>query len=325
MDPDPPVESLVAHWEVGRLRSAQESLRGSRNRIWQLTTDFGRYALRQCRHAVPDVEREIELIRYAAARGIPTPEPLRMPDGRCLLVVGGAPYLLFPFVSDMQIERHAPGPGHLRAMGLFLGDLHLRLRDGPHALVRHRPPLADASASLARLDHFEALIRGLDDPVDTDVWLLERLDGRRRCIEAGPDRDPSGYDELAKQPIHGDYQDQNLFFAEGRVSAVIDWEHAFVGPTAWDVVRFVGLVTQHDAHRSRAFLRAYLEVAPTTWEILDAVALARTWSDTLSLWLYEGIYEQDNERLRRFVNPPPFDPPWRRWRRLREALGDDLG
>lgn len=42
---------------------------------------------------------------------------------------------------------------------------------------------------------------------------------------------------LEQQVIHGDYQEINLFFEDGKVSAVIDWDQSYVAPRASEVVQ----------------------------------------------------------------------------------------
>src|SRR4051794_38533605 len=66
--------------------------------------DGRRHFLKGSRHRDPRVvEAEHAVIRYGAARGIPTPLPLLSPDGQGVVVVDEVPWSAFPYVKGAML------------------------------------------------------------------------------------------------------------------------------------------------------------------------------------------------------------------------------
>ncbi len=71
-------------------------------------------------------------------------------------------------------------------------------------------------------------------------WPVWR--GRREWILGAGSAQPANLTALDQQLIHGDYQDTNLFFEHGQVSAIIDWDQTYLAAREWEVVRTMHLV-----------------------------------------------------------------------------------
>jgi hypothetical protein len=111
------------------------------------------------------------------------------------------------------------------------------------------------------------------DPVA--AVALARLAGQRAYPERRPAPDghrTGGPATQPEQPIHGDYQDANLFFDRGRVSAVIDRDQIALAIPAWEVVRALELVFGFEPHRCRRFVDAYRTERALPLTDLDAAA-----------------------------------------------------
>jgi homoserine kinase type II len=141
------------------------------------------------------------------------------------------------------------------------------------------------------------------------AWLLTNAGGAR-----------VDFQNLDQQVIHGDYQQTNLFFDNGRVSAIIDWDQAYVAPRAWEVVRTLHLVFEFDPGPCHIFLDAYRAEAPLTFVELEVAAAAYSHTRAHDLWPYEAVYLEDNDRARGFLRPGHFVPLSRPWSRLRATL-----
>jgi homoserine kinase type II len=147
-------------------------------------------------------------------------------------------------------------------MGRFLAELHLALRNFPSERVPARSIDIDPVATLRGIDRLLAVIR--DRPVldAVDRYALERLESRRVWIECSGSAALPDLSSLGRQVIHGDYQETNLFFDAGKVSAIIDWDQAYTAPRAWEVVRTLHLAFHLCLETCRAFLSAYRAELP---------------------------------------------------------------
>src|SRR6185436_4138911 len=61
-----------------------------------------------------DVEREGAIVAHVAARGVPTPAPLRTPAGEPFLRWDGTFVSVFPWIDGRTLKRAEIGPGHAR-------------------------------------------------------------------------------------------------------------------------------------------------------------------------------------------------------------------
>lgn len=311
---------IAGAWPAGAVLDVVADRRGTMNRTWRVSTADGCFALRRYRHRDRDrVRREHALLDFVADAGVPAPRPIPLAGGGSVLEADGRLHALFPWMPGRPVGRGNLTLQHLAAAGECLARVQAALATAPAALVRPRPRPRPVEEALAALDRYERTILALSAPEETDRWLLERLRGRRDWIRERRDSELDRFAALPASPSHGDFHEANLLFEGDRISAVLDWEKAMLAPPAWDAERFLALVTDYEPAASRAFLAPWLAARPTTTEELDAVAFARGWIHTLELWLYAGIYDDGDDRLRRFVRPPPFRASYGRWRRLRDA------
>lgn len=287
---------------------------------------MGRFALRAYRPIDrAHVEREHALIGFAAAGGIPVPQPVQLPDGGTILERDARFYALFEWARGSQLERPRLGVGEAAACGRVLGRIHERLRGYPLAAVATRSVTSaaptDRSQTVAELDRLEAVIRARPslDPMDDHV--LNHLGGRRRWLERSSG-DVVSLDGIPIQPLHGDFQESNLFFGAGQVSAVIDWDEAHGGRRAWELIRAIHLMLKFEPELCRAFWLGYDASLPMRFEELDQVAAAYAEMRVHDLWAYRAIYDEGDDRVRRFFSPGTggFVPLTERWARLRPHL-----
>lgn len=152
---------------------------------------------------------------------------------------------------------------------------------------------------------------------DTDRTALHHLAGRREWLQEwaaldGPMRRRFG--ALPLQVVHGDFQETNLFFGGGEVSAVIDWDQCGVAPRAWEVLRALHLMLGLAPETCRVFLAAYRDLCPLPrLELQEAAACYDALADQ-NLWVYEALYLEGDDRVRPFLTPGAFVPFAARWR-----------
>ena len=315
------LRDLLCSWPIGTVRSVTRPTSGTVNQTFLIATDTGRYVLRSYRHREPEpVIREHAVIAHVRAADLPAIAPLPLLDGKTVLAVDGRFHALFPLAPGGQCERAALGPDEAAAMGDCLGRLHRALSSLPPQWAAPRSFATDRGGTLARIARLEATIRARPQLAAHDHGALVWLHGQREWIERH-DADP--HDLLASlewQVIHGDYQETNLFFLAGRVSAVIDWDQTYLAPRAWELQRTMHYAFAFSLRLCGPFLAAYRSIMPTTLDDLDRAALAYAQKIGHDLWIHEEYYHQGNERVRRFFQPGGFVSPGEQWRALRRSV-----
>jgi homoserine kinase type II len=312
--------NILAAWGIGDVRSVTTTRAGVINHTWLIEAAAGRYVLRGYCHAVrAPVEREHTLLAYACAHGLPAVMPIQLPAGATILERDGRFYALFPHAPGHQVTRAELTEAKLKAMGAFLATMHRALRDFPLDRAARRDMAIDRGATLTRIERLQATIQTLPTHDERDHWALTQLAGRREWIvESSLERIPD-LSTLPEQVIHGDYQEDNLFFEGDQVVAVIDWDQSYITPRAWEVVRSLDLTCGFVAERCRAFLSGYRAYAPLDMAELDLAAVAYSLMRAHDLWIYEAIYIAGDSRPRRFIAREPFTPLLERWEAVREA------
>jgi Ser/Thr protein kinase RdoA (MazF antagonist) len=126
---------------------------------------------------------------------------------------------------------------HIIAMGTFLARLHKNLQAYPLEHVSSFSFTIDHDTTLTRIEHIEQILRSKHHLEEVDHLALTRLEQRRIWLKQSSPTNIASLLSLEQQVIHGDYQESNLFFDEGRVSAIIDWDFACPALRAWEVFR----------------------------------------------------------------------------------------
>jgi homoserine kinase type II len=342
--------SLASAWDVGDVAEATEPATGTVNHTLLLTTSRGRFVLRGYRHREREpVEREHAVIEHVRARGLPAVAPLPLLGGsrgshasrdHTILERDGRFYALFPWARGWQVPRAALGPAEAAAMGAFLARLHRALADFPadRVSIPRRSYAFTRSKTLARIDELAGIVRAgaATDPLAPT--MLARLAAQRAHVETLPDAVDVSWGGLEEQVIHGDYQETNLFFADGphglgaadesrgadgqyggcAVSAIIDWDQTHLAPRAREVIRALDYAFGFEPRTCRAFLRAYRTEEPLPLEELDIAAAAHNTLASHGLWLYEAHYAEGNHRVTRLLEDAgTFVLSAERWQRAR--------
>lgn len=315
------VAELLKAWTPFPLLSSTTPDTGTIHQTRLLKTARGDYALRIYRYIDREpIEREHALIAYMRKQDIPAVAPLPLPGGETLLERDGGFYALFPFAVGHQVSRHELTTKIAAAMGTFLSEVHRALRHYPQEYVRRRTLTVAPTDTLAKIERIEATIHSRSPLDEMDQHVIVRLIEKRQQL-AHTSSHARDLSQLEHQVIHGDYQETNLFFEDGKVSAIIDWDQAYVAPRAWEVVRTLHLALKLDAQLCQAFLDAYRTGIPLPLTDLDLAATVYAEKRTHDLWAYEAIYLEGNDRVRQFLHPGNNPPPLaERWARLYDSL-----
>jgi Ser/Thr protein kinase RdoA (MazF antagonist) len=186
-------------------------------------------------------------IAARAAAAVPeVPVPLRTPAGTTVVVIGGRPVSLWPHVEGGWLDRD--DPGQRRQAARLLARVHRALASAPGPPPRPYPSLMDPG-----LDRpFPGVDHALTDPA-LDAWLARRSNA-------------------ARHPLHGDWYRGNLLVHGGRISAVLDWDEAWIGPPEFELAaaaREFGSRWDTDLTAARRFVDDYLHAGGTAPSLPD--------------------------------------------------------
>ena len=170
------VEELLTGYGLAGYRSHRAVAAGTINTNLAIELAGAVYFLRVNEgKALADVAREATIVDHLAARGVPTPRPLRARSGEPWLVWRGLYISLFPWVAGRVLARAEVEPAHARQAGAALARLHRAGEDFPDT----RPGRYEPDEIARRFAAIEGVAAG-----DPDA-------GRRRC-RAGPRPRPAG-------------------------------------------------------------------------------------------------------------------------------------
>ncbi|HVZ34914.1 MAG TPA: phosphotransferase, partial [Polyangiaceae bacterium] len=211
-----------------------------------------------------------------------------------------------------QLRGTELGEAEAKAAGLLLGELHRALAPLRDTGYLHWTLSWDGAAWCERLNGVERVLLARAESDETDRWALERLRAQRRWLADArcPHRHVHG---APAQVVHGDYQDANLFFEAGRVSAVIDWDQAAYLPRGYEIARTCSFMFRLDPALSRSFIAAYRGANPIDdGELGDGAAGWGCFSDH-HVWPLEEAYLHGNGAARRYIPHTPFRPFREAW------------
>jgi homoserine kinase type II len=216
---DSELNAFLEGFDLGRALSFKGVAEGVENSNFLLDTEAGRFVLTIFERRVreEDLPFFIGLMDHLAGRGFPCPRPLPDRLGRQLQRLRDKPAVVVSFLPGLSVRR--PLAQHCREAGLGLARLHLASEGFPG---RRRNALGQASwAGLFAPVRAEAerLREGLSRQIDVDLEAFE---------EDWPRDLPAGV-------IHADLFPDNVFFADGRFVAAIDFYFACQDAFAYDL------------------------------------------------------------------------------------------
>ena len=260
-----------------------------------------------------EVEAEQAIIDHVRARGVASPSIIPTLSGERVLEHAGHFYSLFEHAVGVQVERTALNGGLARAMGQCLAGIHLALVDF-RVIPKVGPPAPPPShVILDRIPILLDRVRALDEDAKRRRWAQERLESHAAWLSSGAASDVPPVPDEPVQFVHGDYHEGNVFFADGHVASVIDWDRAGPNWPAIDAVRALDLALDVNPGLCAPFLDGYRSRRELPTEVLDAAADCYSFYSAHDLWLYETLYIAGDNRVRRFLRPGPFVPFAESW------------
>jgi len=307
-------------WDIGRWCEVEELSGGAVNRVFSVKTSSGRYVLRRYRAGTASqLNREARVTMWVRRHGLPAIAPMVSISGELHVECDGVCFALFPFADGAQKAASDLTLEHAAAAGDMLGRLHRVLAGLPAA--EWRPPrlLWDGRAWGERLTVLEHAIQGRPEADGRDEIALARVRAQRAWMEHPDCRHGHDLGE-ALQVTHGDYHHGNLFFSEGQVSAVIDWEQTQLLPRAYEAVRAATYMFSGLREPTVAFLSSWRQIAGASADELAQGAAAFSVVRDHWVWPLEEVYLSGNDRARRYIPDAPYEPFSSTWVQIQKHL-----
>jgi homoserine kinase type II len=249
------VEDVLRSFGLAGYRSHRAIAAGTINTNLALDLESGAFFLRVNEgKALSDVVREVNIVEHLAARGLPTPRPLRARNGEAWLSWQGVYLSLFPWVTGRVLTRAEVEPRHAHQTGAALARLHQIGADYPDT----RPGRYEAEEIARRFATVQAAAAGDPELAAAAAELGPEL--QRLAAARGPG--------LTQGLIHGDLFIDNVLFHDGALSALLDFEQASWGRLAYDLaVSVLAFGFGGDDFRpqvTRALLEGYAGIRPVT-------------------------------------------------------------
>lgn len=314
--------NVLTHWlassHLATVQAARSGFSGAR--VWQVTHNDQRYALRHWPAAFPAARlSEIhELQSFLAAQGLPVPAPIHALAGGTLVEVAGAQWELADWRPGEADYRDDPNAEKRRAAFQMLARLHRAAAEFISTTGQGGMQLAPAPSLARRHARAEALLSGeLTDlhravgktTTTTAVDELTRL--APETLALVEQTLPAAARRLAawrRTPLPvqwrlGDVHHDHILFTGEHVTGVIDFGAAAVDAPAGDVARLLGSVVGDDRDAWRDGLAAYEQLRPLTPAEREAVELFDASGTMLAAanWLHWLL-----------VEPPPAAGPLNR-------------
>jgi len=225
---DRDVSRLAADFDLGRVTAYETIAAGTINSNFSVDTTTGRWFVRINEgKSEADVAWEARLVEALAAGGVPTPVPRAARDGRryaALDAPDGTKWVsAFPWSAGGHLAPDEVTPEAARRLGEVLATLHAIGLALPAAW--RRTSIYDHAHLVARFEGFAASTDPALIPAIAVIRdELARLEAARAVREAA-----------THGIIHGDLFRDNVLWAGGEVSAILDFEQASGGSLAYDL------------------------------------------------------------------------------------------
>lgn len=311
------LRDFLLEWNLGTSFRIHEIPEGAVNQVYKIETSEKNFFLRIYKSSDPaTLLREHALIDRVSAEGIPAARPLPTKSGDRFVIHGGKIAALYTEAPGRQMKRADLGLVHAVAAGKMLAKIHRATQDFPNQGYRIYNLSWDSEAWVEKLNKIEMLIQARSHKTVSDSWALDRLQDQRHwllnplCSHYYVPQNPS-------QVLHGDFHDGNLFFGDGQVSGVIDWDQSTFMPRAFEVVRAASYMFGLDPEPTSVFIKAYRELFPLSEAELEDGAQGWGRRSDHYVWAVEEVYIHGNERARVFIPHRKFLPFQEMWAKIR--------
>ncbi len=211
---------IEKNWSIGRIASVRRFKNGVINKTYKVRATNGEYVLRiYTAKSARDVAFEVALLKHI--KNLPVPHVVRGNDGD-IVPVNSSPAILYKFLEGAQLRK--PNEKQREATGAFLAQFH---KKGASFFCKKRR-FALYSFSKEKKNMFEREVKK-----SFSGALLDRFFSIARDVS----RFEPPQSVFPRGPIHVDVKPENVLFRSGKLSGVIDFDNAYIGPFLLDLAK----------------------------------------------------------------------------------------
>ena len=206
--------------DAGEIRALHAIAEGVENTNYRLETSAGRFVLTLFEGRTDEASLPfcLGLTAHLAERGFPAARPLRDRTGQWIGQLNGRAAAIVEWLEGAWLRQ--PSLEEVSRAGAALAGLHLKAADYP---TRRANPVGPAAWAAL----LERSAQGARDSEDRDLVS--------QCSQALERIGDPFTDDLPAGAIHADYFPDNVLFADGQVSGVIDVYFGCNGAFAYDL------------------------------------------------------------------------------------------
>lgn len=209
---------LTSLLPVGKIHRVTRYPQGQHNQTFKVEAEKGVFSFRIYTYKKPQsVAFEIALLN--TLHGLPVPRPVKLGKGY-LARFGEKWCILYRYLPGAHIRSFSPR--QLEEVGRFIADFHHQGRRFRWRKPRYRFYYLPDS----KIARFAAIARRARVPYLKHLPLIMAELKANRLSKALP----SG-------PIHVDIKPENVLFHHGRLSGVLDFDNAYIGPSLLDLAK----------------------------------------------------------------------------------------
>jgi len=249
-----------------------------------------------------EVENVLAVERFARDSGIPAVTAV----SEKIIEHERKSYVLYPEAKGLICERNNLSFGQLKELGSILARIHMV---DPTPLDGIAPTFQrdwDTNQFALDVSKITAIIDDKAHQTDFDKSVKEYLNWKLQKTK----QLKYSHNELTLGPsglVHGDFQEQNIFFDGEHVTGIIDWEKSGVTTLSTEVVRAILYLCFEKRYsdpesykRAAVFLYGYRSYRDIDKQVLISGVSAHYAKQLHSTWIEKQYYYHGNTELKRF-------------------------
>lgn len=262
-----------------------------------LLTKSGKYFLKKYRFNTKERIEEIHTVKkYFADNSIPVILPLQHKDGTFFFEDGW--YALFPFVTGEQFEGDELNESAIVSFAEMLAKIHL-LGKQSTIKVGDSFSIGEKTSVLEKIDSITLKIKEIVNPTDFDKRAIYSLELKKKLILENT-VDFKDLNLNNDHLIHGDYLAHNVFFSDGVVSHVFDFEKTSYAPRMFELFRSA-YSSFSSQDKIDSYIQAYSKVYPISTDELERGKKLYYIKLIHGVWVESEHYLKSNTRVDHFL------------------------
>lgn len=296
---------LGKEYGLGELLDVQKVEKGYLTKNYKLTAASDEFFLKQYGSKSSEELAFTHMVQnFFSSRSIPAVLPLLTLAGQSYISIQSQIYELYPYVYGISYERKDLTSPLMDSMGSVLGTMHeIGKKSNLSGLpsVKESRERANFDAFVTRAQELLVKIRRSGSYTDFDMAAEKSLNFKLQAVQALHNPNASVPELEADTLVHGDYQDQNIFFDEqGKIKYIFDFEKCKLSSRHSEIARALVLMCfgLHADDRSYMLATSFINGYKKTNRI-DPVAFNHALQTHInkifcSTWVESEHYEKNN-------------------------------